>query len=94
MWLQKDFVHFIADAQEIKFTRKLVIIMCFQMQVQILEAFVSALWEVIHFVLLVLISLYLENGFQSFHIQPPILRGSQEKKSTNFLSKVGIGSTY
>lgn len=56
------------------------IIVCFQMQVQILEAFVSALcW--INFVLLVLISLYLENGFQSFQVQPPILRGSQEKEN-------------
>lgn len=45
------------------------------------EAFVSALWEVIHFVL-VLISLYLENGFQSFHTQPPILRVRQGKKKT------------
>lgn len=50
MCLQKDFVHFIADAQEIRFTKKFVIIItCFQMQVQILEAFVSALCEVIHF---------------------------------------------
>lgn len=50
MCLQKDFVHFIADAQEIKFTKKsVIIIICFQMQVQIPEAFVSALWEVIHF---------------------------------------------
>lgn len=49
--LQKDFVHFIADAQEVSFTETLVIIIIiyFQMQVQMLEAFVSAVWEVINF---------------------------------------------
>lgn len=82
MCLQNDFVPFIADAQEIKFTEKLVISSYILSNVGA-KAFVSAVWEVIHFNVAGF-NLYLENGFQtncfqSFQTHPPILRGSQDK---------------